>query len=121
MVNGDIENIILRSKIVSGMKINSINRESGHLTILVLLLITYSLSLDSIAQSYDPDNPFLGPLSEGKRKPKLIITTDHGTCDYDDIQSLGHLFIYADVLDIRGLIESHPRCSRDTRISDIEL
>lgn len=60
---------------------------------------------------------FLGPVSGGTRKPRVIVTTDHGTADYDDIQSLGHLFIYADVLDIRGLIESEPRRKRDQKIS----
>jgi len=70
-----------------------------------------------IAQQIDLNSPFNGPISGGIRKPRVIITTDHGTCDYDDIQSLGHLFIYSDVLDIRGLIESHPRCGKDEKIS----
>jgi hypothetical protein len=65
----------------------------------------------------DPSNPFLGPLSGGTRKPRVIVTTDHGTADYDDIQSLGHLFLYADVLDIRGLVESEPRRRRKQRIA----
>jgi hypothetical protein len=72
---------------------------------------------DVPALRVDPGNAFLGPVSGGKRKPRVIVTTDHGTADYDDIQSLAHLFIYADVLDIRGLIESEPRRSRDQRIS----
>ncbi|MFP6642327.1 MAG: nucleoside hydrolase-like domain-containing protein [Candidatus Latescibacterota bacterium] len=39
-------------------------------------------------------------------KPRLIVTTDinNGPGDPDDRQSLCHLVLYADVLDIRGIV-----------------
>ena len=39
-------------------------------------------------------------------KPRIIISSDIGGTDPDDFQSMAHLLLYADVLDIEGLISS---------------
>ncbi len=38
--------------------------------------------------------------------PRVIVSTDIGGTDYDDFQSMVHLLVYADRLDIEGLISS---------------
>ncbi len=41
-------------------------------------------------------------------RPRVIVSTDIGGSDPDDFQSMVHLLVYADVLDIEGLISSPP-------------
>ena len=41
-------------------------------------------------------------------RPRLFISTDIGGFDPDDFQSLVHLLLYADILDLEGLISSPP-------------
>jgi len=40
---------------------------------------------------------------DGTTKPRVFVTTDAGGSDKDDLQSLVHLLLYSDVLDIVGL------------------
>src|SRR5436190_895129 len=39
-------------------------------------------------------------------RPRVIVSTDIGGTDYDDFQSMVHLFVYADRFDIEGIISS---------------
>jgi hypothetical protein len=39
-------------------------------------------------------------------RPRIIVTSDIGGTDFDDFQSMVHLFTYADSFDIEGLISS---------------
>src|SRR6478736_4926214 len=39
-------------------------------------------------------------------RPRVIVPTDIGGTDFDDYQSLVHLFVYADSFDIEGIISS---------------
>ena len=39
-------------------------------------------------------------------RPRIIVSTDIGGTDFDDFQSMVHLFVYADRFDIEGLISS---------------
>ena len=39
-------------------------------------------------------------------RPRVIVSTDIGGTDPDDFQSMVHLLLYADVLDLEGLISS---------------
>ena len=39
-------------------------------------------------------------------RPRVIVSTDIGGTDFDDFQSMVHLLLYADVLDLEGLISS---------------
>ncbi len=57
-----------------------------------------------------PQGPPGGALA-GER-PRVIVSTDVGGSDPDDFQSMVHLLVYADVLDIEGLISSPPKGGR---------
>lgn len=48
------------------------------------------------------------PSDPGRARPRLIVSSDIGGSDPDDFQSLVHLLVYADALDIEGLISSPP-------------
>ena len=43
---------------------------------------------------------------------RVIVSTDAGGSDPDDLQSLVHLFVYADEFDIEGLVSSPPKQGR---------
>ena len=62
--------------------------------------------LSSVAAAVAPSEPPGGALA-GQR-PRVIVSTDMGGCDPDDFQSMVHLLLYADVLDIEGLVASLP-------------
>ena len=42
----------------------------------------------------------------GSAKPRVIVSTDIGGTDFDDFQSLVHLLLYGDAIDLEGLIAS---------------
>ena len=46
-----------------------------------------------------------GP-KRGQERRRVIVSTDIGGTDYDDFQSLVHLMVYGDVLEIEGVISS---------------
>ena len=52
-------------------------------------------------------------------RPRVLVSTDLGGADEDDMQSLVHLLVYADVLDIAGLVASPPGAGRAGHILDI--
>lgn len=39
-------------------------------------------------------------------RPRVIVSTDAGGTDFDDFQSLVHLLVYADALDLEGIVSS---------------
>ncbi|HTV00188.1 MAG TPA: DUF1593 domain-containing protein [Luteitalea sp.] len=50
-----------------------------------------------------------GPFAQSERatdRPRVIVSTDIGGTDPDDFQSMVHLLLYADVLDLEGLVSS---------------
>ncbi|MCB1127172.1 MAG: DUF1593 domain-containing protein, partial [Verrucomicrobiae bacterium] len=49
-------------------------------------------------------------------RPRLIVSSDIGGSDPDDFQSMVHLLMYADVLDLEGLISSPPHAGRARHI-----
>ena len=51
--------------------------------------------------------------------PRVIVSTDAGGTDYDDLQSLVHLFLHADVIDIEGLVSSPYGPGRTRHIHDV--
>jgi len=51
-------------------------------------------------------------------RPRVLVTTDVGGTDPDDIQSLVHLFLYADSLELEGLIASPYGAGRKKHILD---
>lgn len=52
-------------------------------------------------------------------RPRVIVSTDAGGTDYDDLQSLVHLFLHADVIDIEGLVSSPYGPGRARHIRDV--
>ena len=52
-------------------------------------------------------------------RPRVIVSTDIGGSDPDDFQSMVHLLIYADVLDIEGLVSSPPKGGRAMHILEV--
>jgi Protein of unknown function (DUF1593) len=81
---------------------------------------TFRLSLVSIACV------FLAPLcasaagpAEPPVRPRVIVSTDIGGTDFDDFQSLVHVLLYADVLDLEGLISSPHGAGRSKDILSV--
>ncbi len=58
---------------------------------------------------------FINPI----QKHRVIISTDIGGSDPDDFQSMIHLFLYADTLDIVGLVSSPPQNGRKESILEV--
>jgi len=52
-------------------------------------------------------------------RPRVIISTDVGGSDPDGFQSMVHLLVYADVLDIEGLISSPPAGGRAKHLLEV--
>jgi len=44
--------------------------------------------------------------TSGAERPRVIVSTDIGGTDYDDFQSLVHLLVYSDRIDLEGMIAS---------------
>jgi hypothetical protein len=61
------------------------------------------LPMLAVALAAQPHPP--GGALAGERL-RVLVSTDAGGTDPDDLQSLVHLFLYADVLDLEGLISS---------------
>lgn len=74
-------------------------------TRLLVLVLSFSSLLFSCVQSTE--------------RPRVIVSTDIGGSDPDDFQSLVHLFLYADTLDIVGLISSPPHDGRKEHILEL--
>ncbi len=78
--------------------------------LLCLLFLSVSVVQKRDVAAQDP------PVSGVSELHRVIVSTDIGGTDPDDFQSLVHLLLYADVLDIEGLISSP---FGDGRTSDI--
>jgi hypothetical protein len=50
---------------------------------------------------------------------RVIVSTDIGGTDFDDFQSLVHVLLYADMLDLEGLISSHYGTGRKEHILQV--
>lgn len=70
-------------------------------------------SVCAMATSADPDSVRNGD------KPRVIVSTDIGGSDPDDFQSLVHLLLYADVIEVEGLISSPPNAGRASDILEV--
>jgi hypothetical protein len=81
------------------------------------LFVALSVS-NSIATGADETPPLSGGALSGQR-PRLIVSSDIGGSDPDDFQSMIHLLVYADVLDIEGLISSPPDKGRAQHILEV--
>lgn len=59
--------------------------------------------------------PFASLAAAVETLPRVIVSTDIGGTDFDDFQSLVHLLVYADVIDLEGLIASPWGAGRDRK------
>ncbi len=82
--------------------------------IFLLTGIACLLTSASLSHAKEPVTPKGGAL--GGQRPRVIISSDIGGSDPDDFQSFVHLFLYADVLDLEGLISSPPHAGRAENI-----
>lgn len=79
------------------------NREK----ILILIAIFVLVVLVTALGCGDGDGPNNGD------NPRVLVVSDIGGADPDDNQSLVHLLLYADVIDIEGLVASTPKGKKD--------
>jgi hypothetical protein len=63
------------------------------------------------------DQPQGGALAE--TRPRVMVSTDIGGSDPDDFQSMVHLLLYVDALDLEGLIASPPDRGRAQHILEV--
>jgi Cellulose-binding Sde182, nucleoside hydrolase-like domain len=80
------------------------------LHIFLLLMFCAAIALSPCAHA----DPTGGALA-GER-PRVIVSSDIGGSDPDDFQSMVHLLLYADVLDLEGLVSSPPKGGRVAHI-----
>jgi hypothetical protein len=76
------------------------------LAVMVLTCLAATVAIAGIQQSNESGKviPDSGALSG--RRYRVIISSDIGGTDPDDFQSMVHLLVYADVIDIEGIISS---------------
>jgi hypothetical protein len=91
-----------------------ISRRSKAAGCFSLVLITFGMGG---GWCYAADQPPGGAL-DGQR-PRVIVSTDVGGSDPDDFQSMVHLLLYADVLDLEGLISSPPQRGRAKHLHEV--
>ncbi|MBF0432848.1 MAG: DUF1593 domain-containing protein [Fibrobacteria bacterium] len=68
------------------------------------------LSTCLFANPSDPEDPLNRP--RGKERPRVLISSDIGGDDEDDMQSFVRYLIYADMFETVGLVASPPRAGR---------
>ncbi len=76
-----------------------------------------SLATTSSLRADKPQTLHGGALA-GQRL-RVLVSTDIGGSDPDDFQSMVHLLLYADVLDIEGLVSSPPHRGRAKHILEV--
>jgi hypothetical protein len=54
-------------------------------------------------------------------RPRVIVSTDIGGTDFDDFQSLVHLLVYSDAIELEGMIASPWGTARDRKRHLLEL
>lgn len=77
---------------------------NSHLLFKLAILLTTTIGLfscQSASRSKKVEQPSSNPLAH-----RVIVSSDIGGTDPDDFQSMVHLLLYADTLDIEGLISS---------------
>lgn len=86
------------------------------MSFLTVCLMGSRFSSSLIAQ--EPPPKIAGGALEGERY-RVVVSTDIGGTDPDDFQSMVHLLLYADVLDLEGLISSPYGPGRKQHILDV--
>ena len=76
-------------------------------------LVSTLLPMQTAAAADPPGGALAG------REPRVIVSTDVGGSDPDDFQSMVHLLVYADVLDLEGLVSSPPKGGRAKHLHEV--
>jgi len=75
-----------------------------------------------LATAFVWQSAFANPMPAGGalagERPRVIVSTDIGGSDPDDFQSMIHFLLYADVLDVEGLISSPPDQGRAAHLHE---
>lgn len=83
---------------------------SSHLIEIAVLALSGLAAIGAWAEAGAANQPKGEPAAKGGalagHRYRVIVSTDIGGTDPDDFQSMVHLLVYADVLDIEGLISS---------------
>ncbi len=77
------------------------------------VLVSTIVPLQTAAAADPPGGALAG------EKPRVIVSTDVGGSDPDDFQSMVHLLVYADVLDLEGLVSSPPKGGRTKHLHEV--
>ena len=75
--------------------------------------------LGCLLRRFAPGRRSISAAEAGSPRPRVVVSTDIGGTDPDDFQSLVHLLVYADVLDIEGLVSSPFDAGRTKDILDV--
>lgn len=75
------------------------------LTLISLLASLFFAACKPSAPTTSPDTAAKARIVPGHRH-RVIVSTDIGGTDFDDFQSMVHVLLYADVLDLEGLVSS---------------
>jgi hypothetical protein len=81
------------------------------------LSIVLLLAAAAAASQPAPPAPQGGALA-GQR-PRVLVSTDIGGTDPDDMQSMVHLLVYADMFDLEGIVSSPPGLGRREHILQV--
>jgi hypothetical protein len=81
-------------------------RKTIKLAILALSCLTTTCALSETPISNKSKKSFTHSGSLAGHRHRVVVSSDIGGTDPDDFQSMVHLLVYADVLDIEGLISS---------------
>ena len=84
----------------------------------LVLLTTWLVMVARASTGAGVESVLEGGALAGER-PRIIVSTDIGGTDPDDFQSMVHLLVYADVLEIEGLISSPFDAGRKRHILDV--
>lgn len=76
------------------------------------------LLLMALASHGEGDAPLPHGALAGERY-RVIVSTDIGGSDNDDFQSMVHLLVYADTMDVEGLISSPPKGGRSKHAYEV--
>src|SRR5690242_3172589 len=59
--------------------------------------------------------------ADSSSRPRVIVSTDIGGTDFDDFQSLVHLLLYSDTIELEGMIASPWGAARNRRQHLLDL
>jgi hypothetical protein len=86
---------------------------------MTMALVPPLVSFLALSLAVGPQGAAPGGGALAGERPRVVVSTDVGGSDPDDFQSLVHLLLYGDVLDIEGLVSSPWGPGRKQHILDV--